>query len=76
MDFLTAARPSNHRPPVLSVVVPVYNEQDALGEFHRRLSAALDALALDAEVVYVTTAAPTPRWRCWRRCTSATRAWR
>jgi len=53
MDFLTAARPSNDRPPVLSVVVPVHNEQDALTEFHRRLSAVLEGLALDAEVVYV-----------------------
>lgn len=37
----------------LSVVVPVYNEEDVLPEFHRRLSAALDKLALPAEVVYV-----------------------
>ena len=38
---------------MLSVVVPVHNEQDVLAEFHRRLSAVLDRLALDAEVVYV-----------------------
>jgi len=37
----------------VSVVVPVFNEQDVLTEFHRRLSAVLDGLALDAEVVYV-----------------------
>jgi glycosyltransferase involved in cell wall biosynthesis len=53
MDLLTAARPGEGRPPILSVVVPVFNEQDVLGEFHRRLSAVLDRLALDAEVVYV-----------------------
>jgi len=53
MDLLTAAHPRLERPPVLSVVVPVFNEQDVLSEFHRRLSAVLDRLALDAEVVYV-----------------------
>jgi glycosyltransferase involved in cell wall biosynthesis len=37
----------------LSVVVPVYNEQEVLREFHRRLSAVLDALDLTAEVIYV-----------------------
>ena len=37
----------------LSVVVPAYNEQDVLTEFHRRLAAVLDGLPLTAEVVYV-----------------------
>ena len=37
----------------LSVVVPVYNEEDVLPEFHRRLSAALDRLAMACEIVYV-----------------------
>jgi glycosyltransferase involved in cell wall biosynthesis len=53
MDLLAASRRSSEHPPLLSVVVPVFNEQDVLGEFHRRLSAVLDRLALDAEVVYV-----------------------
>jgi len=53
MDLLAACRPSSEHPPLLSVVVPVFNEQDVLTEFHRRLSAVLDRLALDAEVVYV-----------------------
>jgi glycosyltransferase involved in cell wall biosynthesis len=39
--------------PALSVVVPAYNEEPVLREFHRRLSTVLDALALDAEVLYV-----------------------
>jgi len=39
---------------VLSVVVPVYNEAAVIGDFHRRLVAALDALLpLASEVVYV-----------------------
>jgi polyisoprenyl-phosphate glycosyltransferase len=40
-------------PPSLSVVVPVYNEQEVLREFHRRVAAVLDALAVPAEIVYV-----------------------
>jgi glycosyltransferase involved in cell wall biosynthesis len=38
----------------LSVVVPVYNEEAVLPEFHRRLAAVLDGLpVVDAEIVYV-----------------------
>ena len=37
----------------LCVVVPVYDEQEVLLEFHRRLSVVLDALDLTAEVIYV-----------------------
>lgn len=37
----------------LSVVVPVFNEAPVIGDFHRRLVAALDALPVAAEVVYV-----------------------
>ncbi len=53
MDLPTAARQGSDRSPLLSVVVPVHNEQDVLAEFHRRLSAVLDGLAIDAEVLYV-----------------------
>ena len=37
----------------LSVVVPVFNEQEALPAFHRRLAAALTAVQGEWEVVYV-----------------------
>lgn len=37
----------------LSVVVPAYNEQEVLPEFHRRLSLVLDELEFASEVVYV-----------------------
>jgi len=37
----------------LSIVVPAYNEQDVLPEFHRRLVAVLDQLPATSEVVYV-----------------------
>ena len=37
----------------LSVVVPAYNEQEVLPEFHRRLSAVLDQIEGGCEIVYV-----------------------
>lgn len=37
----------------LSVVVPVFNEEDVLPEFHRRLSAVLDKLPAQSEIIYV-----------------------
>jgi glycosyltransferase involved in cell wall biosynthesis len=39
--------------PVLSVVVPVYNEADGVGELHRRLAAVLDGVGEPCEIVYV-----------------------
>ncbi len=39
--------------PAISVVVPCYNEQEVLPEFHRRLTAVMGATALAWEVVYV-----------------------
>lgn len=37
----------------LSVVVPAFNEQEVLPEFHRRLRAVTNSMAIHAEVVYV-----------------------
>src|SRR5262245_49856963 len=37
----------------LSVVVPVYNEEAVLAEFHHRLAATLDTLPASAEIIYV-----------------------
>jgi len=37
----------------ISVVVPVYNEEAVLSEFHRRLGAALDSTTASAEIIYV-----------------------
>jgi glycosyltransferase involved in cell wall biosynthesis len=39
--------------PLLSVVVPAYNEQEVLPEFHRRTAGVLDAIPMQAEVIYV-----------------------
>jgi glycosyltransferase involved in cell wall biosynthesis len=38
---------------LLSIVVPAYNEQEVLPVFHKRLSAVLDSMAVDAEIIYV-----------------------
>lgn len=38
---------------LLSVVVPLYDEEEVLPEFHRRLSAVLETLELDAEIIFV-----------------------
>jgi polyisoprenyl-phosphate glycosyltransferase len=57
MDVLSTvdtSPPQAAVPPArISVVVPVFNEHNVLPEFHRRLSATLDAMPLDAEVIYV-----------------------
>jgi glycosyltransferase involved in cell wall biosynthesis len=47
----SAAAPRRCR--LLSVVVPLHNEADVLPEFHRRLSAVLDTLDADAEILFV-----------------------
>lgn len=42
------------RRTTLSVIVPAYNEQEVIGEFHKRLSMALEDADIDsAEILYV-----------------------
>jgi glycosyltransferase involved in cell wall biosynthesis len=43
-------------PPDVSVVCPVYNEQDVLGELHERLVAALERTGLTFEIVFTNNA--------------------
>ena len=52
IDQSPGLRP-RREPLSLSVVVPAYNEQDVLPEFHRRLSAVLKALEAPCEIIYV-----------------------
>jgi len=48
------AGPSTQQSEVyISIVVPVFNEQDVILEFHRRLSIVIDQLAVPAEIIYV-----------------------
>ncbi|HEX7965876.1 MAG TPA: glycosyltransferase [Gammaproteobacteria bacterium] len=44
---------SDKRAPELSVVIPVYNEQESLETLFRRLYPALDALGREYEVIFV-----------------------
>lgn len=46
----------------LAVVVPAYNEADGLAEFHQRLGAVLDGLALDCRVIYVDDGSRDSTW--------------
>ncbi len=39
--------------PLISVIVPAYNEQEVLHEFHQRLAAVLSELPLEHEILYV-----------------------
>ncbi|MDP1679467.1 MAG: glycosyltransferase family 2 protein [Candidatus Nitrotoga sp.] len=43
---------NSNRTITLSVVVPAYNEEEVLPEFHRRLSTVLDGLGVTSEVIY------------------------
>lgn len=38
---------------VLSIVIPVFNEEDVLPEFHRRLLSVVDSLPLEVEIIYI-----------------------
>ena len=44
---------SEQKRELLSVIVPAFNEQEVLPEFHQRLVSALGKLKMDLEVVYV-----------------------
>ena len=37
----------------LTVIVPVFNEEAVLPEFHRRLAVVMDSLAMQGEIIYV-----------------------
>lgn len=46
--------PCRSRQTTISIIVPVYNEQEVIGEFHRRLRDVLDKLPrYDFEILYV-----------------------
>lgn len=58
MSELHISRPKeslSQIPPavLLSIIVPFYNEQEVLEEFHSRLTKVLDSLPITSEIVYV-----------------------
>ena len=48
--------------PQLTIVVPAYNESAVLRTFHQRLTKVLDALPLDASVLYVDDGSSDDTW--------------
>lgn len=56
-DLIDLPKPINKDPfstsPVLSIVIPVFNETDVLPEFHEQLSKSLSTLNLGTEIIYV-----------------------
>lgn len=55
MDYSESVKavPLGGKRLLLSVVVPVYNEQDVIRRFHRRLSSVLENAEVEAEILYV-----------------------
>ncbi|MBV9734517.1 MAG: glycosyltransferase family 2 protein [Acidisphaera sp.] len=53
LDGSTPAQRPRAPLPTFSVVVPVYNEEGGLEEFHRRLAAVMDGLGAPWEALYV-----------------------
>ncbi|MEC7940259.1 MAG: glycosyltransferase family 2 protein [Pseudomonadota bacterium] len=58
MSELHISRPEEslsqiHPAVLLSIIVPFYNEQEVLEEFHSRLTKVLDSLQITSEIVYV-----------------------
>jgi glycosyltransferase involved in cell wall biosynthesis len=52
-DASTVAPKGKNPRPSLSMVVPVFNEEDVLAEFHKRTSKVLDEIGASAEILYV-----------------------
>jgi glycosyltransferase involved in cell wall biosynthesis len=48
-----SAQPPSPADGLLSIIIPAFNEQEVLPAFHARLSAVLDSLPLESEVLYV-----------------------
>lgn len=46
-------RPKGDANPLLSVVIPVYNEEDSLPPLLESLCSALDGLTMDKEVIFI-----------------------
>jgi glycosyltransferase involved in cell wall biosynthesis len=43
----------DNAPPTFSIIVPLYNEEEVMGQFHARLSAVMEGLGAPWEVIYV-----------------------
>ncbi len=61
---------STENQPYLSVVIPVFNEEDNLVELHARLAATLNAPEYDWEVIYVDDGSKDRSWEILSRIQS------
>ena len=52
-DDIPSSSMSVHADVLLSVIVPVYNEEEVLSVFHNRLSEVLKSMSVNAEILYV-----------------------
>jgi dolichol-phosphate mannosyltransferase len=58
-------------PPVLSVVVPVFNEEANLAELHRRLAATLPGVVAEFEILFVDDGSRDRSWELIRSLAAA-----
>ena len=56
-------RPSNSLDPEISIVLPVFNEQDGLAEMHRRLKAVMVRLGCSHEIIFVNDGSRDASWQ-------------
>lgn len=47
---------------LISIIVPVFNEQEVLPAFHARISPVLDSLGMDSEIIYVNDGSRDGTW--------------
>ena len=59
--------------PVLSVIVPMFNESANIDALFGRLVPVVEGLRVPYEIVCVDDGSGTTRWRGWWRCASAIR---
>lgn len=52
-DTNTEPMESNDKRSLVSIIIPAYNEEEVLPEFHRRLSRVLESMDISAEIIYV-----------------------
>jgi glycosyltransferase involved in cell wall biosynthesis len=56
---------------MLSIVIPLVNEAPSLGELHREIAAAVDALGLDGEMIFVDDGSTDDSWVTITRLSAA-----
>lgn len=55
-------KPKLSKPPLLSIIIPFYNETEVLKDCHSRLSSVLDTLSHSCEIIYVDDGSTDNSW--------------